>query len=138
MSEELRRLIDDLRANPPLLIEFAELVRGAEMFRRPWPHPESEDAGLAASSGTSNNGDILKNLVGEEIAAAFFASEPGRGDLGANLYLVMKSGYAFVLGRQPSYWVKKPEDVQKVIDHRRKEIERNLGDLRQMPGVRLP
>lgn len=131
-EEQLRSLIEDLKANPEYVSELADLLRS--------PPREPADEGLATYKGAANNPDLLKHLIGERIVAAFFGRDPKSSTPReqVNLYLVLESGHAFVLGRSPSYWAAGPEQVKRVVEIRRKEIERNLSELREMPGVRLP
>jgi hypothetical protein len=103
----------------------------------PWPKGDGLK-GLAGYKGPSNHHGILPHLVGERIIAAFQAKDPREMASGINMYLVLRSGAAFVLGQSPSFWKVDAETVARVVNARKDEIGRYLDELRQMPGVNLP
>jgi len=80
--------------------------------------------------GPSNNAEVFRHLVGERIAACF------RDDEGL-VWLVVESGTAIVLNAS-AFWKESRERVDDVVLKRRRDIERKLQELRDLPGVKLP
>lgn len=95
---------------------------------------------LTDYKGPANHGDLFKHMVGERITACFEADGAIWivGESGAALVLTQPSGRAFEGRSRPSFWMESAEEVEKVTSKRRKEIEANLAQLRDLPGVRLP
>lgn len=93
---------------------------------------------LTEFKGAANSREIFQYLVGETITAAFINDE-GR------VVIVCASGAAIEFGsmsgldgpKSPVYWKVGVEDLKRMIEKRRGDIERKLNELRDLPGVVL-
>lgn len=95
---------------------------------------------LTEYKGPANHHDLFKYMVGETITACFEADGAIWivGSSGAALVLTTPSGRAGENRSRPSFWKEGAEEVEKITSKRRAEIEAQLAQLRDLPGVRLP
>lgn len=95
---------------------------------------------LTDCKAPSNHRSIFPYLIGERVAACFEAD--------GKIWIVTESGPAIVFttraGRAgertttPCFWVESSEEVERMTGKRRAEIEAQLAEMRDLPGVKLP
>lgn len=80
---------------------------------------------------TSNTPDCFRDCVGRQVTGVLFDTFPlGRYDLsGGTKTLIFDDGYGLTISSNGSYWIENPEDVQRGLARKQRELMQIDADL---------